>query len=104
MNKWTMLSVVVLVSILAVSVWMITQTPDPMLESEPSVEDDIGVEEFDSEPENPVGADSDAETIVEPDMSVDDSGEEDAGEQTPPGEPAEADEVPQSEPQEPENP
>ena len=63
MNKWTILSVVVLLGIISISLWFITQSQDPLLETESAAEQEIGVEEFESNAnENPV-ADSDSEII-----------------------------------------
>jgi hypothetical protein len=102
MNKWTVLSVAVLIGILAASLWMITQTHDPMLETESAAEEEIGVEEFDTDTEVPAAADSDAETIMEPDMVVDDAGDEEAADDAAPSQPADTEE--QKEPAEPETP
>lgn len=76
MNKWTMLSLVVLVATLSISLWLITQAQDPLLEAESAAEQEIGVEEFEgAAPETPEGM-TDEEIIIEPDMAMDESADD----------------------------
>ena len=83
MNKWTMLSLVVLVAILSISLWLITQAQDPLLEAESAAEQEIGVEEFEgAAPETPEGM-TDEEIIIEPDMAMDESADDSAQETLP---------------------
>lgn len=97
MNKWTILSVIVLIGILSISLWMITQSKDPLLETESAAEQEIGVEEFDSGINEPPAGDIDAETIIDPDFSVDD-GEEETEEAINPAVPSEAEPAETAEP------
>lgn len=77
MNKWTILSVIALIGILSISLWMITQSQDPLLETESAAEQEIGVEEFDSGVnETPAVGDTDSETTIEPDLTINDGEEE----------------------------
>jgi hypothetical protein len=83
MNKWTMLSLVVLVAILSISLWLITQAQDPLLEAESAAEQEIGVEEFEgAAPETPESV-TDEEIIIEPDVEIDESSEDNAQEPLP---------------------
>jgi hypothetical protein len=83
MNKWTMLSLVVLVAILSISLWLITKAQDPLLEAESAAEQEIGVEEFEgATPETPDGM-TDEEIIMEPDMAMDDAADSTAPETLP---------------------
>jgi hypothetical protein len=83
MNKWTMLSLVVLVAILSVSLWLITKAQDPLLEAESAAEQEIGVEEFEgATPDTPDGM-TDEEIIMEPEMAMDDAADSSAPETLP---------------------
>ena len=83
MNKWTVLSLVVLVAILSISLWLITQAQDPLLEAESAAEQEIGIEEFEgATTETPEGV-TDEEIIIEPDMAMDESADDSALETLP---------------------
>jgi hypothetical protein len=83
MNKWTTLSLVVLVAILSISLWLITKAQDPLLEAESAAEQEIGVEEFEgSAPEN-ADVMTDEEIIIEPDMAMDESADDSTQETLP---------------------
>lgn len=89
MNKWTVLSVVVLIGVLGACMWMITQNSDPLLETESAAEQEIGVEEFEAD-DNPMGDVVDSETVLEPDMTMDDAGDDESTSEPAPGQPLDA--------------